>query len=688
MPHILLLHSLDYVVVQSIQISWQEVLEYLQQLPPFSWVWTALVLFVPALLLVLDIGDKLSGIFGWLGIDSSFFTHRREQYENDDVARDRLLQFVEHEVSTRLRDSLHNQVKLDLYMEAKKHEKTHMPGYAMIPEDPIPTASKQPLKLKFTQDIVDVFSGSDIQQKLLILGEPGTGKTIELLSIANELITQAKADSDKPIPVILELSEWTDEPIERWISSYIRQRLDRLKQTTIQQWLEEHQLVLLLDGLDELSSSNQENCTVEINKFVVKYRPRGLLVCCRRKEYENNRLGIEGLNGSICLSELRNEQIENYFRLLNRSSLWPAVRDTPKLLELARKPLYLSLLVLAYQGQAIQSIDALFDAYIQKQLRQPIKKSHAYGRKLTYDRAINYLTSIAHQLQWNHGVSVEFSAESITSRLSTSSLLKSEQRTHSFYLSECAVSSASGLINGIVFGLGSRFIPELTDALGFWLLSLLILILAVVCAFMFLIQPRIIATAIFSLHGLIFGTVFILASDVENTFAFCLLFMLMSGLPIIPLFLFLSLSLDEEASYSYTAKLESIFSLIFQICSYLTLCLAFGMVVGFIFGFLNWASITNSHTSLLRLEDGFLFGAISGFCFGLTFYTSVCLIISIRYFVLRILLVKHNQIPFNWTHFLEYAVERRILQKVGHRYRFIHDLLREHFYGICMKASE
>ena len=53
-------------------------------------------------------------------------------------------------------------------------------------------------------DILDRMSGS-----LLVLGEPGAGKTFTLLELARDAITRAQADPTQPIPVILNLSFWT-----------------------------------------------------------------------------------------------------------------------------------------------------------------------------------------------------------------------------------------------------------------------------------------------------------------------------------------------------------------------------------------------------------------------------------------------------------------------------------------------
>ncbi|NET79731.1 NACHT domain-containing protein [Okeania sp. SIO1F9] len=51
----------------------------------------------------------------------------------------------------------------------------------------------------------------------------------------------------------------------------------------------------------------------------------------------------------------------------------------------------------------------------------------------------------------------------------------------------------------------------------------------------------------------------------------------------------------------------------------------------------------------------------------------------IKHFSLRLVLWFNHYIPWNYARFLDYSTDRLFLQRVGGRYRFIHDLLRQHF---------
>ena len=53
----------------------------------------------------------------------------------------------------------------------------------------------------------------------------------------------------------------------------------------------------------------------------------------------------------------------------------------------------------------------------------------------------------------------------------------------------------------------------------------------------------------------------------------------------------------------------------------------------------------------------------------------------IQHLALRLILWLRRKIPWDYARFLDYAAERRLLQKTGGRYRFFHDSLRKHFCG-------
>ena len=105
---------------------------------------------------------------------------------------------------------------------------------------------------------------------LLILGEPGSGKTITLLQLAQKLVNQTEQDLTLPIPLVFNLSSWGEkqQPIEKWLIEELKDKY-QVPQTWGELWLKQEQLILLLDGLDEVRAEQRNDCVRALNKFQV-----------------------------------------------------------------------------------------------------------------------------------------------------------------------------------------------------------------------------------------------------------------------------------------------------------------------------------------------------------------------------------------------------------------------------------
>jgi hypothetical protein len=131
----------------------------------------------------------------------------------------------------------------------------------------------------------DVGAIYDATGLLLILGEPGSGKTTTLLDLARALLERARDDIEEGVAVVLNLSSWKKkQPIAEWISNELSEKY-RVPRKIAHFWLRRGYLLPLLDGLDELEISIQPECVTAINAFIEEIQPSGLVVCCRLDEY-------------------------------------------------------------------------------------------------------------------------------------------------------------------------------------------------------------------------------------------------------------------------------------------------------------------------------------------------------------------------------------------------------------------
>jgi hypothetical protein len=205
--------------------------------------------------------------------------------------------------------------------------------------------NQETVELAPTERMIDVFRQA--AGRLLILGAPGSGKSTTLLELAQDLVAAAEADEAQPVPIIFELSNWQKDSlaIEPWLVAELKNGYN-VDPKIGQQLVANHQILPLLDGLDELGLARQSKCAVKINEFLPDGFPtRQAVVCCRTEEFNLGQVTLKGLKGAVKLQPLSNEQIQQYLGDVEQPQLWSALEQVPDLLVLARTPLMLTLRV-------------------------------------------------------------------------------------------------------------------------------------------------------------------------------------------------------------------------------------------------------------------------------------------------------------------------------------------------------
>ncbi len=269
----------------------------------------------------------------------------------------------------------------------------------------------QPQPLPGGTRVLAVFEQT--RRQLLILGEPGSGKTTMLLELAQDLFKLAQADQRQPIPVLVNLSSWKDptQSILAWLLGEL-QRKYGLRPDLAREYLKHNQLLPLLDGLDEVATAHQRACAVAINDWLtadLEGQPGGVVVCCRREEFERVVREPLSLYGAIYLQALTPGQISDYFGQFGLAAVDRAVQQDAGLSELLTKPLFLSMFGLvaaqgqfdgaAWQGQATAraQVAYLFDRYWEAVMARDLitdpaqrklgRLSQTYGRRKVPSRA-------------------------------------------------------------------------------------------------------------------------------------------------------------------------------------------------------------------------------------------------------------------------------------------------------------
>ncbi|NEZ68039.1 hypothetical protein D0962_35815 [Leptolyngbyaceae cyanobacterium CCMR0082] len=412
----------------------------------------------------------------------------------------------------------------------------------------------------------------------------------------------------------------------------------------------------MLDGLDELGLTKQKQCIEKINQFLATTRTSEIVVCCRREEYEAGQIELTELNGAVNLETLKKGQICQYFEELNRLSIWENVKQSSDLLELAQKPLFLFMLIIAHQGDSIRNQQELFHAYIEKQLYEPRNQgTYQQGKEPTPERMTHYLVWLAKQLESTHDT------EFLIEELQFTYLSSTEQ----IRLYEVMCGLIFALIGGLIGGLvGGLIGASVNKWLGMLLCSLYIGWRSWQTGrqeafFVVELKEKLQWSFRQGLNGGLSGVVFFallsIASGVVNHRLNIGLFVWLGGLFGATLTSGLTITPIEEKETPNQGIRRTIQNV---------LCV--GLIGGLIGGLFSW------------LFFGPTSGLVIGLSFGL-FLEQFFGDVAIKHLILRILLTHNGSTPWNYARFLDHAVKHRFIQRTGGRYRFVHDLLRKHF---------
>ncbi|MEM1168396.1 MAG: hypothetical protein AAGJ08_04770 [Cyanobacteria bacterium P01_H01_bin.35] len=286
------------------------------------------------------------------------------------INREKLLNKVKTEVRELQLQSLHNAVIISLVRQQPSQQLKRSWDIEI-------KVGKRPIfQLPAKVNIMQVFDR--MKGKLLILGNPGGGKTTTLLELARRLVIRAEKDVNTPIPVLLELSTWqnNNQEISDWLVEQLKFKYNIPKKVA-RNWLENQQVLPLIDGFERVSPELSEYCLEMINKFSVDFQPKHLVICSSFAAYKNcqNKFRV---NAAVLLQPLANSQIQDYLLVARSRELWNYLQDEPELLNLAKTPLMLSMMTLAYEEiliaawRRITSKEGrekyLLNAYIRSQL--------------------------------------------------------------------------------------------------------------------------------------------------------------------------------------------------------------------------------------------------------------------------------------------------------------------------------
>lgn len=546
---------------------------------------------------------------------------------------------------------------------------------------------------------------------LLILGEPGSGKTTTLLELASILIQRAKTDSKERIPIVLNLSSWTKRlSLTEWMINSLFDIYDVPVELS-RDWLEKGYLIPLLDGLDEVKTEQQADCVVAINNYITQTDPAGLVVCSRLMEYQWLPERLK-LNGAIHIEPLNRDQIRAYFNAVGTeyTSLQSAIQNDPILQELAQTPLMLNVMSLAYQSVSKEDMideeksiesrrDQIFAAYVDRMLERKALKVKAFPK----EKAIAWLSWLARQMT-EKSQSVFFIENIQPDWLDANKHLEQ-------YLWICSLML---VLTSILFSIPIYLFPEAYKLSG---IESLFFVLADILIFALILRFNSPIKNGF-MGALITFTIYYLINEKIGhplELAAIQLVVLHSGLMIgVGIGTLNVIKNVESVGWSWDKFLDTAllgFSVVGIIIGFstnnLTLGVIYGLICGLTGGVLMGATDATrkdksqpNQGTVLSLKNGiyFYFITMLGFSivlyliftsilFGLSFGLMIGQIVgfnrglgaAVKHYALRLVLCINDKMPYDFIPFLNYCAKLILLKKVGGGYIFIHRMLLEYF---------
>ena len=507
------------------------------------------------------------------------------------------------------------------------------------------------------------------------------------------------------------LSSWgqKQQAIEQWLIQELKDKY-HVPKTWGKSWIKQEQLILLLDGLDEVKPGKRNACVRALNKFITAHNITEMVVCSRVKDYEALTERLQ-LSSAICIQPLSSQKLYQHLDEEDDSlaGLKMLLQQDQKLEQFAQTPLILNIMSLAYQGWSKENLlkefsspqdryKHLFDSYIKRMLHRrvnsPLKKKKN-SSKYTRQEVLHWLSWLA-KIMFNESQTV-FLIENLQPSFLESIDEKRCYRFLSFLLlgsivglSFVMISAGGIMVSKDIFSSDVEVFSRLKSGIIYPVFYGFCLGVPILIS-----QPKITTfehiswnwkiswqkTKPMAIFALIVGIIItIIYGLIQKQINLNEIISLLCGAIIVPI---ISATFDGLKNSELPNKKEPNQGICLSINNAIRFGLGGCFVVSILFvlliviiGFLSGVSSSEIiKGGLIILIIGLLFGMTIGVILGMIYGGTTC----IQHFSLRLILRCKGSIPCNYARFLDYASERLLMKKVGGGYVFYHRMLMEHF---------
>jgi len=131
------------------------------------------------------------------------------------------------------------------------------------------------------QPVDDLRAAVAEHRRIVLLGEPGSGKTTTLWRLAYDYAQAARDDGQAPLPVLVPLGGYTDSgPFDAYLARYLGPLAPYLET-----YRASERLILLLDGLNEMPQADYVQRVGRVRDVLERRSGETVVVTCRALDY-------------------------------------------------------------------------------------------------------------------------------------------------------------------------------------------------------------------------------------------------------------------------------------------------------------------------------------------------------------------------------------------------------------------